>query len=84
MPTACAAMPMRPPSRVDERDAHAAAGARRARSPGVASKARSAVDEEFSPIFSSSRVTLKPSAPRRTTKALASSGSLAKAMNVWA
>ena len=37
------------------------------RSPGVLSNDRSAVEEEFSPIFSSSRVTAKPSAPARTT-----------------
>ena len=40
------------------------------RSPGVSSNARSAVEEELRPIFSSSRVTAKPSAPARTTNAL--------------
>ncbi len=39
------------------------------RSPGVSSNARSAVEEEFSPSFSSSRVTANPSAPARTTNA---------------
>ena len=39
---------------------------------------------ELSPIFSSSRVTAKPSAPARTTKALARSSSRAKTMKVEA
>jgi hypothetical protein len=52
------------------------------RSAGVSSNARSAVELEFSPIFSSSRVTAKPSAPARTRKALGFSPSLAKTMKV--
>ena len=55
-PTACAAMPMRPPSSVESAMRMPGAGAP-SRSPGVSSKARSAVEEEFSPSFSSSRVT---------------------------
>ena len=54
------------------------------RSPGVASNARSAVEEEFRPIFSSSRVTANPSAPARTTNALMRSPSRAKTMKVEA
>ena len=50
----------------------------------MSSKLRSAVEEEFRPSFSSSRVTLKPSAPRRTTKADARSGSRAKTRKLWA
>ena len=98
MPTACAAMPIRPPSSV--------ASAMRIPPPGgpsgshgVASKDRSAVDEECRPIFSSSRVTRKPSAPRRTTKAetgdggpacpgcaapASSASCLAKTLKTWA
>ena len=53
-----------------QRDPHAGAAARRAARPGVSSKPRSAVVEEFRPSFSSSRVTRKPAAPRRTTNAL--------------
>ena len=54
------------------------------RSPGVASKLRSAVEDELRPSFSSSRVTAKPCAPRRTTKALGLSGSRAKTRKLWA
>ena len=53
------------------------------RSAGVSSKARSAVEDEFSPSFSSSRVTAKPSAPgapRRT--GVMRSPSRAKTRNV--
>src|SRR5512133_631104 len=77
MPTACAAMPMRPASSVWKAMRRPAPLTPR-RSAGVSSKLRSAVEEEFRPIFSSSRVTLKPSAPRRTTKADARSGARAK------
>ena len=54
------------------------------RSAGVASNARSAVEEEFSPIFSSSRVTAKPGAPARTTNAPMPVSARAKTMNVAA
>ena len=54
------------------------------RSAGVSSKARSAVEEEFRPSFSSSRVTAKPSAPARTTNALMRSPSRAKTRKVEA
>jgi hypothetical protein len=52
------------------------------RSAGVPSKLRSAVEEEFRPIFSSSRVTANPSAPARTTKALMRWSSRANTRNV--
>jgi hypothetical protein len=58
------------------------------RSPGVSSKARSAVEDECRPSFSSSRVTAKPGASPRTTNALmgraGSSPSRAKTMKVEA
>jgi hypothetical protein len=54
------------------------------RSAGVSSNARSAVEEEFRPIFSSSRVTLKPSAPARTMNDDGLPSSLAKTRNVLA
>ena len=57
---------MRPPSSVDSAIRIPCPGAPSS-SPGVCSKDRSAVEDEFSPIFSSSRVTAKPGAPRRTT-----------------
>ena len=54
-------------------------------SPGVSSNDRSAVEEEFRPIFSSSRVTAKPGAPARTTSAVGPcSASRAKTRNVAA
>ena len=83
MPTAWAAMPMRPASSVWKAMRMPAPLTPR-RSAGVSSKLRSAVEEEFRPSFSSSRVTLKPSAPRRTTKADARSGSRAKTRKLWA
>ena len=63
---------MRPPSSVRSAIRIPAPGAP-SRSAGVPSNARSAVEEEFRPIFSSSRVTAKPSAPARTTNALIAS-----------
>ena len=42
------------------------------------------MEDEFSPSFSSSRVTAKPGAPARTTKALMRSPSRAKTRNVEA
>src|SRR4051794_13301622 len=60
-----------------QRDAHP--GARGAEPlAGVSSKSRSAVELECWPSFSSSRVTLKPSAPLRTRKPLMPSPSRAK------
>ena len=69
MPTAWAAIPIRPPSSVRSATRMPLPGSP-SRSPGVSSNARSAVEDEFSPIFSSSRVTAKPSAPARTRNAL--------------
>ncbi|HEX2397126.1 MAG TPA: hypothetical protein VHI73_03200 [Solirubrobacteraceae bacterium] len=66
MPTAWAAIPIRPPSRV-ESAILIPAPATPNRSPGVPSSTRSAVLEEFRPSFSSSRTARRPSAPRRTT-----------------
>ena len=54
MPTAWAAIPMRPASSV-RRAIRMPAPASPRRSAGVSSNAMSAVEEEFSPIFSSSR-----------------------------
>ena len=54
------------------------------RSAGVPSKARSAVEDELRPSFSSSRVTLKPSAPARTTNALTRPSSFANTRKVEA
>ena len=81
MPTACAAIPIRPPSSVRSAIRMPSPGSP-SRSAGVSSNARSAVEEEFSPSFSSSRVTAKPSAPARTTNALMRSSSRAKTRNV--
>ena len=83
MPTAWAAIPIRPPSSVASAIRIPWPGSP-SRSPGVSSNARSAVEEEFRPSFSSSRVTAKPSAPARTTNALMRSSSRAKTMNVEA
>ena len=66
IPTAWAAIPIRPASSVASAIRMPSPGSP-SRSPGVSSNDRSAVEEEFSPIFSSSRVTAKPSAPARTT-----------------
>ena len=76
MPTAWAPIPIRPPSSVRSATRMPLPGSPR-RSAGVFSNARSAVELELSPIFSSSRVTLKPSAPARTRNADGRSSSLA-------
>ena len=83
MPTACAAIPMRPASSVRSAIDMPLPGSP-SRSAGVPSKTMSAVEEELSPSLSSSRVTAKPSAPARTTKALMRSSSRAKTRNVEA
>ena len=59
--------------------------ARRAARPGVSSKLRSAVEEEFRPSFSSSRVT-REARPRRGARRrpTARSGSRAKTRKLWA
>ena len=58
MPTACAPMPIRPPSSVDIAMRKPRFSSPSSRSSGTsASIARSDVDDEFSPSFSSSRVT---------------------------
>ena len=77
-------MPMRPPSSVASAIRMPPPGAPSS-SPGVSSNDRSAVEEEFRPIFSSSRVTAKPGAPERTTSAVGPcSASRAKTRNVAA
>ena len=76
IPTAWAAIPMRPPSSVRSAIDMPLPGSP-SRSAGVSSNTRSAVEDEFSPSFSSSRVTAKPSAPARTMNALMRSSSRA-------
>ena len=86
MPTAWAAIPIRPASSV-ERAMRMPGAASPSSSPGVRSRARSAVEDEFRPIFSSSRVARKPVAPRRTTKADGrppAAASRAKTTKTWA
>ena len=62
IPTACAAMPIRPPSSVRSAIAIPLPGSP-SRSAGVSSNTRSAVEDELSPSFSSSRATVNPSPP---------------------
>ena len=82
-PTAWAAMPMRPPSRV-WRAMRMPAPFTPSSSAGVSSKLRSAVEEEFRPIFSSSRVTAKPVGAAAHDEADARSGSRAKTRKLCA
>ena len=59
IPTACAAIPMRPPSRVDIATANPrfSSPSSRSRPTTAPSTTRSTVEDELSPSFSSSRVT---------------------------
>ena len=82
MPTACAAMPMRPPSSVRSAIDMPLPGSPR-RSAGVSSNVRSAVEDEFRPIFSSSRVTAKPSAPRAHEERARARPSSSRAKTWW-